>query len=895
MNDKTIYILDSYGLIYRCYFAFISHPLTNPAGDNVSAIFGFFRNFLNFYKKNSPQYLVCAMDSKTVTFRHEMFPEYKITRDKTPEDLHCQIGIIEEILDALGIKAVRQNGFEADDVIATLVHRSKEENFQSAVLSADKDLLQLVKDGECFVMKPDKSDGWRIMTSADVKADWMVESHQILDFLSLIGDKADNVPGVAGVGEKTAAKLLNEFGTLENLYENTEKLTGAVGRKISDGKDAAFFSKKLIQLCNTVPLAEQLSDFYIPQPNFGAAAGLLEKYGIPSLAAEFRRMASADDEAVTDVAKKPVAEIRATIITNDRELENLAKVAFDKGKISMVLTPSKEGMGISVDEESSFFLPFPTEEVLLCDDSFGVSNSGLRDFFRQVFSQEKNLVITDDGKSLWKFLAERDFFPIAAQIRDETLAFWLLNSHRESFSLKFIAGEVSHHFENFDFSPENFQFDKADSESHKTVAANQSRFLLPLDDYLMKELERRELQELYFSVELPLIPILAEMELTGIHIKKEILESQGESFKNRIDEIRKEIFSEVGHEFNIASPKQLQTVLFEERKLPAIKKVKTGYSTDNSVLEELCSMDVIPGLVLEYRSFTKLLSTYIEALPKSADKNGRIHTTFVQTGTATGRLSSRDPNLQNIPVREAEGRAIRSAFVTEGGKSLISADYSQIELVLLAHLSGDKVLSAAFNSGKDVHRATAALIFNIDEGQVTAEMRRVAKTINFGVMYGMSAFRLSKELKIPRNQADSFIKSYFETYNGVRDFIQNTIHEAEKTGKVQTIFGRTRLIPTILSKNKNEKSAADRIAVNTPIQGSAADIVKIAMIRLKNRLKDTDCKMLLQVHDELIFECEKEKVGEYSQIIKEEMETVISLSVPLKVSVECGDNWGDFH
>lgn len=894
MNKKTVYILDSYGLIYRCYFAFISHPLTNPAGENVSAIYGFFRNFLNFYKKNSPQYLACAMDSKTATFRHQMFPEYKITRDKTPDDLHAQIEIIEEILEALGIKAVRKNGFEADDVIATLVNRGKDENFQVAVLSADKDLLQLVKDGECFVMKPDKSDGWRTMNCADVKANWAVESHQILDFLSLIGDKADNVPGVAGVGEKTAAKLLNEFGTLENLYENTEKLTGALGRKISEGKDAAFFSKKLIELCRDVPLTEQPTDFYIPQPNFGAASRLLEKYGIPSLAGEFRRMASTDDGAVGEVAKKSAVKIRESIIAGGEELRNVAKIVNEKKTVALVFTPDNSGVGLSVDGKSAFFLPFSAEETLWSDNKSKVSSTEVGEFFREIFSQKEISILTDDGKSLWKFLIKNKFSPISAQIRDQVIAFWLLNSHRESFSMKFIGGEMSPHFENFDFDPENFQFDK-DGQNHQTVAANQAGFLILLDDYLMKKLEKKELQKLYFSMELPLIPILAEMELEGIRIEKEILQAQGETLKKRIDEIQKEIFFEVGHDFNIASPKQLQTVLFEERKLPVIKKVKTGYSTDNSVLEQLSEMDTVPQRILEFRSCTKLLSTYVDALPKSADKNGRIHTTFVQTGTATGRLSSRDPNLQNIPVREAEGRAIRSAFVTEKGKTLISADYSQIELVLLAHLSGDKELSAAFNSGKDVHRATAALIFALDEEQVTLEMRRVAKTINFGVMYGMSAFRLSKELKIPRNQADIFIKSYFDTYSGVRDFIQGTVEEAEKTGKVQTIFGRTRLIPTILSKNKNEKSAADRIAVNTPIQGSAADIVKIAMIRLKNRLKDTHCKMLLQVHDELIFECEKERADEYAKIIKEEMENVISLSVPLKVSVETGDNWGNFH
>lgn len=894
MNKKTVYILDSYGLIYRCYFAFISHPLTNPAGENVSAIYGFFRNFLNFYKKNSPQYLACAMDSKTATFRHQMFPEYKITRDKTPDDLHAQIEIIEEILEALGIKAVRKNGFEADDVIATLVNRGKDENFQVAVLSADKDLLQLVKDGECFVMKPDKSDGWKTITSTDVKQDWAVEASQILDFLSLIGDKADNVPGVAGVGEKTAAKLLNEFGTLENLYENTEKLTGALGRKISEGKDAAFFSKKLIELCRDVPLTEQPTDFYIPQPNFGAASRLLEKYGIPSLAGEFRRMASTDDGAVGEVAKKSAVKIRESIIAGGEELRNVAKIVNEKKTVSLVFTPDNSGVGLSVDGKSAFFLPFSAEETLWSDNKSKVSSAEVGEFFREIFSQKEISILTDDGKSLWKFLIKNKFSPISAQIRDQVIAFWLLNSHRESFSMKFIGGEMSPHFENFDFDPENFQFDK-DGQNHQTVAANQAGFLILLDDYLMKKLEKKELQKLYFSMELPLIPILAEMELEGIRIEKEILQAQGETLKKRIDEIQKEIFFEVGHDFNIASPKQLQTVLFEERKLPVIKKVKTGYSTDNSVLEQLSEMDTVPQRILEFRSCTKLLSTYVDALPKSADKNGRIHTTFVQTGTATGRLSSRDPNLQNIPVREAEGRAIRSAFVTEKGKTLISADYSQIELVLLAHLSGDKELSAAFNSGKDVHRATAALIFALDEEQVTLEMRRVAKTINFGVMYGMSAFRLSKELKIPRNQADIFIKSYFDTYSGVRDFIQGTVEGAEKTGKVQTIFGRTRLIPTILSKNKNEKSAADRIAVNTPIQGSAADIVKIAMIRLKNRLKDTHCKMLLQVHDELIFECEKERADEYAKIIKEEMENVISLSVPLKVSVETGDNWGNFH
>ena len=928
--DKALYIIDSYGLIYRSYYAFISRPLTNKDGENVSAVFGFFRNLKAVLDKYKPHGLVAAFDPKGPTFRHQIYDQYKATRQKTPEDLHAQVPVIEEILVALGIPVLRQDGFEADDVIATLARQCCQQGRPCRILSADKDLMQLV-DCTTEILKPDKAGGWEVVGAAGVEAEWGVPPEGMLDLLALIGDTADNVPGVPGVGIKTALKLLGEYGSLDDIYHHAEEIKGAIGNKIRAGKDSAYFSKDLIALRYDVPLDASIDSFSTESLNYQAAADLLMRHGVPAVAKQYATVSgevSEEKKAASAPAKAPAQAPAQGTETQDfsQDFSSFRKnvgnysavtdVAQLQEFIDQVLASPEKivafdcetdglnsreaalvGFSLSCRSGQGLYIP------LVCGDGLLAGNLISKDEalaqLQRLFGNRDCTVIMHNGKFDYQVLCCNGLPVPQCLIWDTMVAAWLLEPERSSYSLESLAaGKLGLETISFDsIVPKGSTFADLTLEQAVPYAAEDADLTWQLYQLFKPRLEQTNLLKLFLQLEMPVLPVLAQMELCGIHLEGHELEAYGQELSQEIALIQSEIYEIVGHEFNIASTKQLQQVLFEERGLPTGKKTKNGYSTDTSVLEALAALDVVPRKILEFRAKSKLLSTYVETLPKMADAQGRIHTSFMQTGTATGRLSSRDPNLQNIPVRDEEGRRIRSAFTSSPGKVLISADYSQIELVLLAHLSQDEGLCSAFNQGVDVHRATAALIFGVPAEEVTAEMRRTAKTINFGVMYGMSAFRLSNELGIPRGQAQSFIEKYFATYAGISQFKEAMISQGEEKGYVETIMGRRRYIPSINSRNKLEKSGAERIAVNTPIQGSAADIVKKAMLDVSALLKEEGCsaQLLLQVHDELIFECPEAEADTAASLVRQAMEAVVELRVPLKVSVEIGPRWGDFH
>jgi len=977
-TNHPLYLIDAYGLIYRSYFAFLTHPLRNSTGKNVSALFGFARTLISLLNdgaplaktdnnfdgsKETPRLLAAVFDSRTATFRHKMYSEYKATRQKAPDDLHAQVPLVEEFLAALNIPALRADGYEADDIIAALAHKCRAEKRQCYIISSDKDLLQLVGEGT-YALRPAKtakgSDPpggqnsgpvWELIGPAQVKAEWGVGPEKILDLLSLTGDSSDNVPGVKGIGEKTAVELMSRYGSLDEIYKNIAGIEGAKGKKLAAGKESAYFSQSLIRLDAGMPLpVSGIEELSVENLNRPAAARVLFREGLrqnakqldpdvgahnapasvgaaespPALAGE----PASDSAPVSEpqsVEQQDSSNIYSTyssdkslfgagdykIILDLAELKNILDEAHKQKLLALDFeTDSLDawnsrpiGISLALKPKEAYYAPVAPHGVK--QDGTGAADphhldpEKVRALLAPLLADPAMTIAAHNAKYDYKVSRGWGIDRWRCKIWDTMIAAWLADPERNNYSLDSLAAytfdytPLSYH----DVVPKGCTFDAVPLETAARYSAEDSDLCLRMMRHLEPLLAAADAVRLFENLEMPLLPILAEMEGVGIKIESKILTDYGKELEVELDAIQREIWTTAGHEFNIASTKQLQEVLFVERKLKPGKKTKTGYSTDAASLEELAREDPLPALILRHRTLAKLKSTYVDTLAGMADNAGRLHTNFDQAGTATGRLSSREPNLQNIPIRAEEGRRIREAFIAAPGSLLISADYSQIELVVLAHLSQDENLIAAFKDGTDVHARTAALIFGVDVNQVKSDQRRIAKTINFGVMYGMSAFRLANELGISRTDASNFITAYFNTYAGVRRFIEDLIKKTEELGYVSTIFGRRRYIRTINSRNKTEKAAAERIAVNTPIQGSAADIVKTAMLNLDKRLaaERSPARLLLQVHDELILECPKDAAVETAALVKAEMEQAVSLRIPLRVSVETGKRWGDFH
>lgn len=952
---EPLYLLDGYSVIYRSYFAFIRNPLRNSRGENTSAVFAFFRTMLSIFREYEPRHFAVVLDSIEQTFRHKQYDAYKATRDKTPEDLHAQIPRIEAILDALGVPKVRSEGYEADDVMATLATRCRDEGRGCYVISGDKDLLQLV-GGPVKVLKPGTNSRLEELDREGVIAHWKVAPEQILDYLSLVGDSSDNVPGVKGIGEKTAASLLQEYSTLDGIYENLNSISSSSRRqKLEEGRESAYMSRDLITLVRDVPVSLTMEELALPPLNLDAALPLLEAEEMQSLIDEIRETlgedsgstagggsneggggassAGASSAGASSAARQrgERAAVRSggrgelrvpgyePIETSDSllgagryetvmdlsraeelfaEARSVGRVALDSETDSLDEMVAKPvGFSLSWKAGEAYYFP------LLAPDGAVLPEEEMRRLLEELLEDSAVELVGQNLKYDYKVLS-RWGVEIKNVYFDTMIAAWLIDASANSYGMdalakRYLSYETLHYADLFEGKGAGEQpFSSVPLETAGHYAAEDADITWRLYELFAPVIEARGYGELFYEVEMPLVALLGTLELRGILLRAGELEAYSEELTAALQTLEQEIYELCGRQFNIGSTKQLQEVLFEERKLQPIKKTKTGYSTDEAVLQQLAREDPVPERILRYRQLSKLKSTYVDALPKMVNpETRRLHTHFQQTGTATGRLSSKDPNLQNIPIRDEEGRRIRRAFVAPEGWRIVSADYSQIELVILAHLSDDPGLKEAFNEGVDVHRRTGALIFGVDTDEVTPEQRRIAKTINFGVMYGMSAFRLSNELSIPRREAESFINAYFSTYSKIREFIDRTVAEAEESGRVATILGRERPLPDINSRNRNVKSGQERIAVNTPIQGSAADIVKLAMLKVERRLREAqfDSRVLLQVHDELILEAPEGEVEALTALLMEEMSTAVALSVPLRVNVESGANWGELH
>jgi DNA polymerase-1 len=928
-----LYLIDSYALIYRSYFAFLKRPLRNMAGKNVSVLFGFARSLAGLLNNGAPAgdrqgkpleamqkplRLAAVFDPKGKTFRHAMYAEYKANRHKAPDDLYAQVPLVEEFLTALNIPLLRADGFEADDIIATLVKKCRAENRQCYILSGDKDLLQLVGDG-VYELRPSKTAGeiWDLIGRSEVKAEWGVPPAKILDLLSLAGDPSDNVPGVKGIGEKSAAKLMARYGSLEEIFNNIAGIEGAIGKKLAAGKESAWFSRTLITLKDDVPLSiSTVDELSIENINRKAGAVILARENCRETAEIYDNAAAFS----TISNKKGAQDDRPDApfgVSNEELLgEGSYRTVLDITELRALLDEARQRSFTALDFETDSLdawhadpvgisLSFTLKEAVyvpVAPHGMGspfIEPELVRSALKPLFEDPAMTIIAHNAKYDYEVSRHWGIGRWRCKIWDTMIAAWLNEPDRSGFSLDSLVGYYFNYTPILykDIVPKDETFASVPLDTATRYSAEDADLCFRLKTLFEKKLRDAELLTLFLNLEMPLLPILAEMEGKGIMIEKQALLDYGDELTDELEKIEARIFAMVGHDFNIFSTLQLQKVLFEERKLKPGKKTKTGYSTDMMVLEELAHIDPVPNMILRHRTLSRLKSTYVDSLGSQADKEGRVHTSFIQTGTVTGRLSSKDPNLQNIPIRDEEGRRIREAFIARDGHLLISADYSQIELVVLAHLSEDPALISAFRDGKDIHARTASLIFGIAEDAVLPEQRRIAKVINFGVMYGMSSFRLSKELSISRHEAAAFIEAYFRTYSGTNNLIERLIKHCEETGFVSTLLGRKRFIPAINSSNKTEKAAAERIAVNTPIQGSAADIVKTAMLNVDKALTATHsrARLLLQVHDELILEVPEDDAEKAAVLIRECMENTIALKVPMRVSVEIGKRWGDFH
>ncbi len=907
--DKKVYIIDGYSIIYRTYFAHIKSPITDGKGLNISGYFGFFSTFFSLLSHYKMDYLAITMDERAPTFRHEMYSEYKAGREKTPEDLHAQIPLIKETLGKMNIRVLSKPGFEADDVIASIVSKAKSAGIEAVMVTGDKDLCQLV-DEHVFALRPPKKKGeneYKLLDINGVKEEYNVYPNQILDYLSLTGDDADNVPGVRGIGDKTAAKLLEQYLTLEGVYRHLDSLKGKLKENLENDRENAFFSKKLITL-STEALDDDFdfSSLILDSSSFSGAEEDFAKYNCRSLLRRIGVKKNDEKKALAIEATSLLSEAESkaytgpgayvTIQSADELRKEFKRIAEFGGAIMSFdfLTDGYDenaeilGFSFTSEAKKAYYVDFSQD---------GITKVDAKAIFDEYLRTKKIKIVGQnvkyDLKCLWRLGSDEEY------IFDTMIAAWLLDSNINSYGLEDLSLQyLNHTMLNYQDLLDKGQTAKDMSLSVRTrVAGGCADIAFRLYRILERRLHEKGLVEVFAKYEIPLIRTLACMEREGIHLSKEKMSELEGKIGARIDALANSIYLLAGHEFNINSTQQLSKVLFEEKALEKSKKTQTGYSTDTATLESLKGSDPIIDYLLEYRQLTKLKSTYIDTLPLLSDEKSRIHTSFLQTGTATGRLSSRNPNLQNIPVRTDEGRLIRSAFTSDDGTYFLSADYSQIELVVLAHMSADPGLVEAFRGGEDVHKYTASLIFNKSVDEVTATERRISKTINFGIMYGMSAFRLAGDLGVSRSEAQDFIKRYFERYSGVRKFIDETNESARANGYVKTRDGHIREVIGINSSNKVEKAAAERVAVNTVIQGTAAEIMKKAMNKVYDEIKarGLESRMILQVHDELIFQVPDSELEEMKSLVKSTMENIDTLSVPLKVSVEYAKCWGDMH
>lgn len=921
--SKNLYLLDAYALIYRSYYAFIKNPRYNSKGQNTSAIYGFVNTLIDLIAKENPSHIAVVFDPPYPTFRHEMYKEYKAQREATPEDIKLSIPIIKEIIKGFNIPVIEVAGYEADDTIGTLAKLAEKEGFTTFMMTPDKDYGQLVSDN-IFMLKPARGgNDMELVTKQMICEKYKIKDPvQVIDILGLMGDASDNIPGAPGIGEKTAMKLIAEYDSIENLYDHIDKIAGKQKEKLADNKEQVYLSKVLATIKLDVPITIDPEKLLLDKPDENKLTQLFEELEFKTIAKRLFQK---------DITPTPTTSVMQGSLFGDIEIErtvsdlkNITTVDHDyqlidtpeKRKVlTTLLSEQKEfcldtettgldphtdqivGLSVSHKSHAAYYIPFPNNY----DEAKEILNE-----FKPMLENESIRKIGQNIKYDISILKQYDIH-VRGEIFDTMIAHYLMKPDLRH-NLNFLSEQY------LGYKPISIEEligkkgAKQDSmrnvplEKIKDYACEDADLTYQLKEIFEKELEENYLDNLALTIEMPLIPVLADMEQTGIKVDTNALNDFAKELNTVLIKTEDRIIKHAGVHFNISSPKQLGEILFDHMKLdPNAKKTKTKqYSTSEETLQKISDKHPIIQDILEFRSLKKLLSTYVEALPKLINqKTGKIHTTYQQAVASTGRLSSKNPNLQNIPIREERGREIRKAFIpSDNDHLLVAADYSQIELRIMAHLSQDTNMIAAFNNNEDIHTSTAAKIFHVENiNDVSSDQRRIAKSANFGIIYGISAFGLSQNLNIPRTDAKQLIDEYFNSFPKVKAYMDKSIAKAREKGFVETMMGRKNILNDINSRNGIVRGNAERYAINAPIQGSAADIIKLAMIDIFNEMQEKNfkSKMILQVHDELVFDVYKPELEEIKQLIKAKMENAVKLSIPLSVDIGVGENWLEAH
>jgi len=891
MKKNTIYLIDGSAYIYRAYHA-ISH-LSNSSGLPTNAVFGFTRMLIKLIEDKNPQYLIMVFDSKGPTFRHEKYSQYKANRPPMPDDLVVQQPYIRQVVDAFNIPIIEMKGFEADDLIASLAKQAESQGYRSVMVTGDKDFLQLVTS-ESTIWDPMKD---RIWTEQNVMDKYQFKPSQLIDMMGFWGDTSDNIPGVPGIGEKTAMTLIQQFGSMDNVYAQIDSISKKKQKEnLIQHKEQAYLSRELVQIDRNAPVQLDIETIQFQEAD---TKKLFELFKI----LEFKNLQQ---------KYQPPPEITPknyqTILTKEQCLDIIQQIYEIKRFAIDTETTNIDPMRAKLVGLSISFMPHTAYYIPVAHSGLDARNQLSRDWvlaeFKPLLEDSSIQKIGQNLKYDW-LIFQQYGIRLSENLFDTMIASYVLDPSDVSHALDRIAlNRLNYRMIKYKdvvgTGKKERCFSEIDLPLATQYACEDADITFILADQFQKELQDNDLWKLFETIEMPLLPVLVDMEYTGIKVDQTVLKQLSSYFSQTLSELESKIYDLAGETFNIRSTQQLGEILFEKLKLPAKKKTrkKTGYSTDVNVLTQLAEIHELPAVILQHRSLDKLRSTYVDALMSlTHPETRRIHTSFNQTATATGRLSSRDPNLQNIPIRTEQGRKIREAFVPEEESLLLSADYSQIELRIMAHYANDPILIEAFCNDEDIHLRTASEIFQRPLSDVSDTLRYQAKAINFGIIYGMGAFRLSKELHISRKMAQAYIDQYFDRYQGVRRFIDETVADAEKSGKTTTLCGRIRHIPDINSKNKNVQSGARRIAVNTPIQGTAADFIKLAMIRVNEMImaEKLATRMVLSVHDEIVLEVPESELATVRSKVKKVMEEVWDLKVPLKVNMDVGKNWAEAH
>ncbi len=900
---KKLYIIDGHALIYRAYYAFITRPLVNSKGENTSAIFGFTRMLVKLMKTFKPEHLLVTFDAGGKTFRHEMFDEYKAQRKKMPDDLRSQIPEIKNIVKALNIRQMEVPGFEADDIIGTMSVKADKEGYEVYIISRDKDLSQLLTKNVKMLLpnigatKKGEED-FNLVDISNAADQFEVPPEKIRDFLSLSGDASDNIPGVRGIGPKTAIALLDQFGTLENIYKNIDKVkSDSVRNKLMEFKDNAFLSHKLATIHTDMDLTFHWEEMKPGTPDREALTEIFERQSVKALYKDLdfvEKAANKGNYAVISDQKKFDAFVM--------ELGKQKCFAMDSETTGLVFNVDKIiGLSFSWNENEAFYvvLDQASESIF---KSGGIDPDYVIAKLKPIYENPAIRKIGQNIKFDFMFL-EQAGIKTAGINFDTMVASFLIDPstpHNLDDLAEIYLGYTKIKLEGMlGKGKKKITMSEIPSDKLGEYSCEDADITYRLYKLFKPKLEEMELSKLLNTIDIPLIPVLAEMEQNGVKVDEKYLQKLSKTFETKISEIEEAIWKEAGDKFNIASTKQLQEVLFTKLNLPTVRSTKTGQSTDNAVLEELAPKYPVAKLLLEYRTLAKLKNTYSDALPELINPvTKRIHTSFNQTIAATGRLTSTNPNLQNIPSKEEIGRQIRNAFIADKGNLIISSDYSQIELRILAHITEDPVLIAAFKNNEDIHSQTARAIYSLgDQDAVTKEQRSTAKVINFGVIYGMGPYNLSQQLNIPVGTAKDFIDAYFMRYQGITQYFENIRNALADKHYVENIFGRRRYFPDTTNMPKREQESVFRMGINTPIQGTAADLIKIAMIDIAKELKKQGLRsrMIIQIHDELVFEVPEEEEKLMLSMVKDRMEKAREFLVPIVVDIRSGKNWAEAH